>query len=207
MSGCLSQKWLYRRIFIIKWAYFMPNGLYVLFKCPYIKERFRDWEMLFYSLGLKFYSHSSPFNLISTSSFTYGKNAYIFKYNNLKYGNNEFKTTSHNEFVLPPAKTIVKDDVYLCTNPCLKPGITLNTGCVVAQNSLVTKDVPHYAVVGSNPARILKYRFDKKTIQRLLRFKWWLYNFVDFKNINLKTDINVYLDEVKKGLKISKYKF
>ncbi|WP_176320865.1 hypothetical protein [Campylobacter hyointestinalis] len=81
-------------------------------------------------------------------------------------------------------------------NALLKPGITLHTGCVVAQNAIVTKDVPPYAIVGGSPARILKYRFDEATIKRLLGLKWWEYHFADFDGIDNKKDINYYLDEL-----------
>ncbi len=70
----------------------------------------------------------------------------------------------------------------------------MHTGCVVAQNSVVTKEVPPYAVVAGNPARIRKYRFDESTIKRLLNLKWWQYHFSDFKGIDLTRDINFYLD-------------
>ncbi|RAZ24312.1 hypothetical protein [Campylobacter hyointestinalis] len=54
----------------------------------------------------------------------------------------------------------------------IKARITLHTGCVVAQNAIVTKDIQPYAIVGGSPARILKYRFDEATIKRLLGLKW-----------------------------------
>ena len=38
---------------------------------------------------------------------------------------------------------------------------------------MVTKDVPPYAIVGGNPAKILKYRFDEEVIDKLLKIKWW----------------------------------
>lgn len=81
-------------------------------------------------------------------------------------------------------------------NALLKPGITLYTDCVVAQNAIVTKDIPPYAIVGGSPARILKYRFDEATINRLLWLKWWEYHFADFDGIDNKKDINYYLDEL-----------
>ena len=75
---------------------------------------------------------------------------------------------------------------------------------MVAQNAIVTKDVPPYAIVGGSPARVLKYRFDEPTIKRLLELKWWEYHFADFDGINAKQDINYYLDQleerIQKGL-------
>ena len=50
---------------------------------------------------------------------------------------------------------------------------TIGDGAVVAAGAVVNKDVPPYAVVVGNPARIVRYRFDPETIERLLAEKWW----------------------------------
>ena len=47
------------------------------------------------------------------------------------------------------------------------------TGCIVAAGSVVTKDVPPYAIVGGNPARVIRKRFDDDRIAMLLEMKWW----------------------------------
>ena len=52
-------------------------------------------------------------------------------------------------------------------------GVTIGDGAVVAANALVTKDVPAYAIVGGNPAELIRYRFSEKIRQRLLEIKWW----------------------------------
>ncbi|MBQ7199266.1 MAG: antibiotic acetyltransferase, partial [Selenomonadaceae bacterium] len=44
---------------------------------------------------------------------------------------------------------------------------------VIASDSVVVKNVPPYAIVGGNPAKFIKYRFDEKIIEALLRIKWW----------------------------------
>lgn len=53
------------------------------------------------------------------------------------------------------------------------PGVTLHNGCVVAAGAVVTKDVPPYAIVGGNPAKIIRYRFDEATIAALQKIAWW----------------------------------
>ncbi len=57
------------------------------------------------------------------------------------------------------------------TNP-EKP-LTIGDGAVIASDSVVVKNVPPYAIVGGNPAKIIKYRFPEKIIESLLRIKWW----------------------------------
>jgi acetyltransferase-like isoleucine patch superfamily enzyme len=50
---------------------------------------------------------------------------------------------------------------------------TIGTGSVIAAGSIVTKDVPPYAIVAGNPARILRYRFPPEVIEELLASRWW----------------------------------
>ncbi|MBQ7705170.1 MAG: CatB-related O-acetyltransferase [Selenomonadaceae bacterium] len=82
---------------------------------------------------------------------------------------------------LPPQtghKIIIGNDAWIgrgcilkCTNP-EKP-LIIGDGAVIAADSVVVKSVPPYAIVGGNPARIIKYRFSEDIIQGLLRIKWW----------------------------------
>ena len=52
-------------------------------------------------------------------------------------------------------------------------GVTVGHGAVVAAHAVVTKDVPPYAIVGGNPAKVIRYRFDEATIAALLDAGWW----------------------------------
>lgn len=63
---------------------------------------------------------------------------------------------------------VLKDDVWIGANVVICSGVTINQGAVVAAGSIVTKDVPPYAIVGGNPARVIRYRFDDSIIKRLL---------------------------------------
>ena len=53
------------------------------------------------------------------------------------------------------------------------PGVQVGNGAIVAAQSVVTKAVPPYAVVGGNPAQVIRYRFDEATIEALLGVQWW----------------------------------
>ncbi|MBQ4495402.1 MAG: CatB-related O-acetyltransferase [Selenomonadaceae bacterium] len=60
---------------------------------------------------------------------------------------------------------------FKCTNPN-KP-LVIGDGAVIASDSVVVKNVPPYAIVGGNPAKVIKYRFPPHVIKALLRIKWW----------------------------------
>lgn len=53
---------------------------------------------------------------------------------------------------------IIEDDVWIGANAVILPDVTIHKGAVVAAGSIVTKDIPEYAIVCGNPARIMKYR-------------------------------------------------
>jgi len=70
-------------------------------------------------------------------------------------------------------KIIIKNDVWIGTGAQILSGVTIENGAVVAAGAIVTKDVPPYAVVAGNPAKVVKYRFEEKKKQDLLDMAWW----------------------------------
>lgn len=71
---------------------------------------------------------------------------------------------------------IIGNDVWIGDNVTIMSGLTIGDGAVIAANSHVVKNVESYSIVGGNPAKIIKYRFDKDTIDKLLQLKWWEWN-------------------------------
>ncbi len=67
--------------------------------------------------------------------------------------------------------TEIEDAVWIGMRSMIMPGRRLGEGSVIAAGSVVTKDVPPYAVVGGNPARIIKFRFAEPVISRLLALR------------------------------------
>ena len=67
----------------------------------------------------------------------------------------------------------IGNDVWIGFNAVLMDGITVGDGAVIGAGAVVTKDIPPYAVAVGVPARVIKYRFDAETIQRLLKARWW----------------------------------
>lgn len=67
----------------------------------------------------------------------------------------------------------VGHDVWIGTHSVILSGVNIGTGAVIAANSVVASDIPPYAIVGGNPAKVIKYRFEDDVINKLLHSKWW----------------------------------
>lgn len=68
---------------------------------------------------------------------------------------------------------VVGSDVWIGQGAVLMPGVRVGHGAVIAARSVVTSDVPPYAIVGGNPARIIRLRRPESEIARLLALAWW----------------------------------
>ncbi|HCW77240.1 MAG TPA: hypothetical protein DHU63_11980, partial [Candidatus Marinimicrobia bacterium] len=68
---------------------------------------------------------------------------------------------------------IIGDDVWIGDDVSILSGIVIGPGAVIAAKSMVTKDVPAFAVVGGNPAKVISYRFTEDIIRELMAIKWW----------------------------------
>ena len=65
----------------------------------------------------------------------------------------------------------IGNDVWIGSEVKILSGVNIGDGAIIGANSIVTKNVPPYAIVAGNPAKIVKYRFDKITIEKLLKIK------------------------------------
>ncbi|TLU70577.1 CatB-related O-acetyltransferase [Lichenicoccus roseus] len=68
---------------------------------------------------------------------------------------------------------IIGNDVWIGHGVFIASGVKIGDGAIIGGQSVVTKDVPAYAVVAGNPSRILRYRFPMPIIEELLEIKWW----------------------------------
>jgi virginiamycin A acetyltransferase len=73
---------------------------------------------------------------------------------------------------------IIEDDVWIGTDVLILSGVTIGKGTIVAAGSVVSRSTPPYSLVGGNPAKVIKMRFDESIIQLLLD--------IDFEKINEK---------------------
>lgn len=81
--------------------------------------------------------------------------------------------TAHGKTPISKGDIIIGNDVWIGNFCNILSGVTIGDGAVVAACAVVTKDVPPYAVVAGNPARVVKYRFSEEQIAALLRIRWW----------------------------------
>ena len=102
---------------------------------------------------------------------------FYFQANIFKESKNAFKKAGD---------TVIGNDVWIGSEAMIMPGIIIGDGAIIASRAVVVKNVPPYAIVGGNPAQIVKYRFTKKQIEHLLDIKWWNWNEKKVKdNMNL----------------------
>lgn len=103
---------------------------------------------------------SHPIEWVSTSPvFHEGKN--ILKKNFSNHNYNPYKSTT------------IGNDVWIGNNVLIKSGVTIGNGSIIGMGSVVTKDIGDYEIWAGNPAKIIRYRFDEKTIHHLLELRWW----------------------------------
>lgn len=69
--------------------------------------------------------------------------------------------------------TVIGNDVWIGNSATIMQGIKVGDGAIIGTNSLVTKDVEPYSIVGGNPARLIRKRFDDETRNFLLTLGWW----------------------------------
>jgi virginiamycin A acetyltransferase len=67
----------------------------------------------------------------------------------------------------------IGNDVWIGHSVKIMSGVTIGDGAVIAANSVVTKDIPDYGIVGGAPAKVIRHRFDEEVINHLMLIKWW----------------------------------
>lgn len=71
---------------------------------------------------------------------------------------------------------IIQNDVWIGANVTIVPNVIVRNGAVIARNSHVVSDVPPYAIVGGNPARVIGYRYPKELVEKLQVIQWWYWD-------------------------------
>ena len=90
---------------------------------------------------------------------------------------------------------IIGSDCLIGTEAMIFGGVTIGHGSIVVARAVITKDVPPFSIVAGNPAKIIRYRFEKNVIDQLLKIEWWNWEKEKVEqNINLLADINKFLE-------------
>lgn len=124
----------------------------------------------------KFCSISSNVNVISA---THPSSVFVSScpsfYSSQKQNGQTFvnKDNFKEQLSVDGYSAIIGNDVWIGTNSTIRGGVTIGDGAIVAMGSVVTKDVPPYAIVGGVPAHIIKYRFTPEQINQLNDIQWW----------------------------------
>lgn len=90
---------------------------------------------------------------------------------------------------------LIGHDVWIGERVTLRGGISIGNGAVVAADTVVTKDVPPYAVVGGNPGEIIKYRFEQGLINLLEHSQWWNYELYELHKLDI-SNVKKFAEEI-----------
>ncbi len=146
-------------------------------------EKFEDNNILYFSLGQKLkigkfccLASQCKFVMASANHHLNSFTAYPLFWNFLE--NPETKSYFD---IIPNKKhyhkeygdTVIGNDVWIGYDALIMPGVKIGDGAVIGARSVVTKDVDPYTIVGGNPAKVIRKRFDDSTIEKLLEIKWW----------------------------------
>ena len=107
--------------------------------------------------------------------------------------------TAFNIFDLPvKGDIVIGNDVWFGYDSLVKNGVSIGNGAIIASRSVVVKDVPAYSIVAGNPAKVVKMRFEERTIARLQQIAWWDWD-INKINRNLKLICNLDIDALEKA--------
>ena len=92
---------------------------------------------------------------------------YMSTYINKNLFNGELKNIRQDN------KIVIGNDVWIGHNVVIVGNVTIGNGAVLAAGSVITKDVPCYAIVGGVPAKVIKKRFSDQIIEEIEKLNWW----------------------------------
>lgn len=134
----------------------------VLYHFPFIGDKLIIGKFCAIAKGVQFIMNGANHKLSGFSTFPF----YIF-------GNGWEKAMPQADDLPYKGDTIIGNDVWIGYKALIMPGVKIGNGAIISSRSVVTSDVPAYAVVGGNPANVIKKRFTDETIAMLEKLAWW----------------------------------
>ncbi|MEM9090936.1 MAG: Vat family streptogramin A O-acetyltransferase [Cyanobacteria bacterium P01_F01_bin.53] len=134
----------------------------VLYHFPFIGDKLIIGKFCAIAQGTKFIMNGANHKLDGFSTYPF----YIF--------GNGWETVAPKDDELPyKGDTVIGNDVWIGYEATIMPGVTIGDGAVIAAKSVVVSDVEPYTIVGGNPAKTIRQRFDDEVVHALLSLAWW----------------------------------
>ena len=134
----------------------------VLYHFPFIGDKLIIGKFCAIAKDVKFIMNGANHSMDGFSTYPF----YIF--------GNGWEKVMPKEGELPyKGDTQISNDVWIGYEATIMAGVKVGNGAIIASKSVVTSDVPDYAVVGGNPAKVIKMRFDDETVKELVDIAWW----------------------------------
>jgi virginiamycin A acetyltransferase len=134
----------------------------VLYHFPFIGDKLIIGKFCAIAKGVQFIMNGANHSMAGFSTYP----CYIF--------GNGWEASQPQAGDLPDkGDTVIGNDVWIGYQALIMPGIKIGNGAIISLRSVVTSDVPAYSIVGGNPARVIRQRFNDETISILEKLAWW----------------------------------
>lgn len=134
----------------------------VLYHFPFIGDKLIIGKFCAIAKGVQFIMNGANHSMTGFSTYPF----YIF-------GNGWEASQPHASDLPDKGDTVIGNDVWIGYQALIMPGIKIGNGAIISSRSVVTSDVPAYSIVGGNPARVIRQRFNDETLSILEKLAWW----------------------------------
>ena len=153
----------------------------VLYHYPFIGDKLVIGKFCAIATGVQFIMNGANHKVAGFSTFPF----YIF-------GNGWEESTPQPGELPYKGDTVIGNDVWIGYQALIMPGVKIGNGAIISSRAVVTSDVPAYAIVGGNPAKLIKKRFCDETILALEKLAWWDWSPEKItRNLNAITSANI----------------